>query len=99
MRWFVSRHPGAVAWLAQQGVSVDCMVAHLDVQQVQPGDWVMGSLPVSMAAQVCARGARYLHLSIDLPAHARGTELTARELDSLGARLQAFEVRAVELES
>lgn len=57
MRWFVSRHPGAVEWLAEQGLEVDRMIAHLDIRQIQSGDWVMGTLPVSLAAEVCARGA------------------------------------------
>lgn len=95
MRWFVSRHPGALDWLARKGVKVDHQVAHLDVQQVQPGDWVLGSLPVSVAAAICARGARYLHLSLNLPASARGRELTADELEMYGAQLQPYEVRAL----
>lgn len=97
MHWFVSRHPGAVEWLARKGVVVDRQVAHLDLAQVQAGDWVLGSLPVNMAAAVCARGAQYLHLSLALPAHARGRELTADELDAYGAHLQAYAVQALNL--
>jgi len=93
MRWFVSRHPGAIEWLSRQGIAVDQQIAHLNLQQIQPGDWVLGSLPVNMAAAVCARGARYLHLSLQVPADARGRELSADELDAFGAHLQAFEVR------
>ena len=54
---------------------------------------MIGILPVNLAARVCERGARYLNLSLDLPADARGRELTADELERYGARLEAFEVR------
>ena len=95
MRWFVSRHPGAIEWLSRQGIAVDRQIAHLSLELIQPGDWVLGSLPVNMAAAVCARGARYLHLSVEVPAEARGRELSADELDAFGGHLQAFEVRPV----
>jgi CRISPR-associated protein Csx16 len=90
--WFISRHPGAVAWAARQGLAVDRWAAHLDPAQVQPGDTVIGTLPIHLAAQVCARGARYLHLSLDLPAGLRGRELGADELQQAGARLEAYVV-------
>ena len=93
--WFVTRHPGAVEWAARQGQHIDRHVAHLDPADIAPGDTVIGILPVNLAARVCERGARYFNLSLDLPAAARGKELTADELDGYGARLEAFEVRTV----
>ncbi|BBD76984.1 CRISPR-associated protein Csx16 [Hydrogenophilus thermoluteolus] len=90
--WFVSRHPGAVAWAARQGLKVDRQVAHLDPDEVQAGDTVIGTLPVHLAAQVCARKARYLHLSLDLPPEARGLELSADDLERYGARLEAYHI-------
>lgn len=98
MRWFVSRHPGAVEWLAGQGVQVDRLVEHLDVREVEAGDWVLGTLPVSLVAQVCARGAFYLHLDVRLPAHARGSELSVAQLQQFGARLGAYHVLELSLE-
>ena len=91
--YFVSRHPGALTWAAGQHVRVDCVVAHLDPDTIQPGDTVIGTLPVNLAAQVCLAGARYVHLALDVPAHLRGCELSAHQLSQLGARLQAFDVR------
>lgn len=88
--WFISRHPGALEWARRRGLRVDQYVAHLDPASVQPGDTVIGSLPVNLAAAVCERGARYLHLSLELPAHLRGQELSADQLDALGARVQAY---------
>ena len=93
--WFVSRHPGALQWMQQHGPAFDCHVLHLDPAQVQRGDTVIGTLPVHLAAQVCARGAVYLHLVLETPPEARGRELSAQELAALGATLQGFDIRPV----
>lgn len=93
--WFVSRHPGAVEWIGRQGSAVDQYVTHVAPAHVQPHDTVIGSLPVNLAAAICERGARYLHLSLDLPAHLRGCELSADQLDELGARLEEYRVEQV----
>ena len=76
----------------RQGLAVDRQLPHLDPEQIAPGDTVIGTLPVNLVARVCARGGRYLHLSLDLPAEARGRELTADELERYGARLEAYVV-------
>ncbi len=90
--YFVSRHPGAVAWAVQQRLHVDSVVVHLDPTLVQPGDTVIGSLPVHLAAQVCQRGAAYWHLSLDLPAHLRGCELSAADMQQMDAQLHPYHV-------
>lgn len=93
--FFVTRHPGATAWARQQGLVVDRAVAHLDPAAVQPGDTVIGTLPVNLAAEVCARGGRYLHLSLDLPAAWRGRELGADDMRACGARIEEYRVQRV----
>ncbi len=90
--WFVSRHPGALEWAARQGLQIDRFATHLDPAQVQRGDTVVGSLPVNLAAMVCQRQARYLNLSVSLPAELRGKELSADQLERLGARLESFQI-------
>ena len=90
--YFVTRHPGAVVWAATEGLIVDVRVAHLDPEVIQAGDTVIGTLPIHLAAQVCARGGRYLHLSMEIPQEARGRELTVADLRQFGARLEAYQV-------
>jgi CRISPR-associated protein Csx16 len=90
--WFISRHPGAIAWAAQQGLSVDRHAQHLDPAQVQVGDTVIGTLPVHLAAAVCQVGARFFNLSLDLPAHWRGRELSVDQLRQCKARLECFDI-------
>lgn len=94
--WFISRHPGAIAWAQEQGLRVDRLAAHLDVELVQPGDVIIGTLPVNLVAQVCALGAGYLNLSLTLPADWRGRELSADELRACNARLEAYQVTPAE---
>lgn len=91
--FFISRHPGAIEWAARQHMPVDRCLAHLDPAIVMAGDIVIGSLPVNLAAQVCAAGAQYWHLSLELPAEMRGQELSADDMARLGARVERFDVR------
>lgn len=93
--YFVTRHPGAREWAERQGISVEQLVAHLDTSIIEPGDIVLGTLPVHLAAEVCRRGGRYLHLILDVPARLRGQALTAGQMDSCGARLREFYVTDV----
>ncbi len=89
----VTRHAGAKEWIERQGVPVDEVRDHLDVGEVGAGDRVVGTLPAHLAAEVCERGAEYVHLAIDLPAELRGRELSAEDLERLGARLVPLAVR------
>ncbi|MBI1209581.1 MAG: CRISPR-associated protein Csx16 [Azospirillum sp.] len=88
---FVTRHPGAVAWARRRGIEAEA-VAHLDIAAVETGDTVLGTLPVHLAADLCARGARYCHLEMDVPQSLRGKELTADEMEAAGARLVSYRV-------
>lgn len=90
--YFISRHPGACEWARHEGITVDEVVTHLDIDRVKSGDTVAGTLPVNLAAQICAQGARYLHLTLEMPAEARGQELSAEQMRQYGARLEPFYV-------
>lgn len=94
--YFITRHPGALEWAAQEGLTGAECIAHLDLAHIGPGDRVIGTLPVNLAAEVCAKGARYLHLSLRLPAEARGTELSAEEMRRYGASLREYRIEPVD---
>lgn len=93
--FFVSRHRGAADWACAQGLAVDHRMAHLELDAIRPGDVVIGTLPVHLAALVCARGARYLHLVLELPPERRGQELSASDMAACGARLEEYRVQHV----
>lgn len=89
---FVTRHKGAVEWARRQGLEAE-IVSHLDPSEIRPGDIVIGTLPIHLVADICRRGARYLHLTLDLPPESRGRELSADDMATFGAKLQEFEAR------
>lgn len=93
--YFVTRHAGALAWARGRGLAAEA-VRHLDTAMLRPGDTVIGTLPVHLAAEVCARGARFLFLRLDVPEARRGAELTAADMDAFGAALVEYEVRRLE---
>lgn len=93
--YFVSRHTGAVQWARRKNLFVNQLVSHLDTRIIQADDTVIGSLPVNLAAQVCAIGARYFHLTLEISPELRGVELSADQLEHLGARLQQFEIKEI----
>lgn len=94
--YLVTRHPGAREWVEREGIAVDRIVDHLDPTQVKAGDVVTGSLPVNLAAQVCAAGGRYLHLSLDLPPELRGKELSVEDMREVRARIEEYSVHRVD---
>ena len=95
MRYFVSRHEGAIQWAKKQQLAIDAWQDHFDVDQAQAGDVVYGTLPIPMVAQLMARGARYFHLSFEMPKELRGRELTAEEMDQLQVSLVEYRVEAL----
>ena len=93
--WLVTRHPGTVAWSRRRGIAA-VIIEHLDPGQVQAGDMVLGSLPTHIVAALNAKGVRFKHLAYDTPPELRGRELTADDLERLGARLVEYRVERVE---
>ena len=88
--YFISRHAGAVEWAEAEGFHVDQLLAQFDVTIVKQGDNVLGTLPINLVAEVNARGGNYFHLTLEMPADARGKELTAADMRQFGARLEAY---------
>jgi len=93
--YFITRHKGALDWARWRGIKATHL-AHLDVDIIQPKDVVLGTLPISLVAEINQRGARYLHLTIEnLPQEKRGQELSAEDMDAFGAKLEEYEARKV----
>ena len=77
-------------WARRNEIYAHRWVSHVDTREIAAGDTVIGSLPVHMAAAVCARGARYLHLALHVSKELRGHELTSEQLTELEASLQCY---------
>ena len=91
--WFISRHSGAIHWMQVHGPHIDEHITHLENHAIHAGDKVVGTLPLHLAAHVCAIGAQYWHLSFSVPEHLRGQELTTQELEQLGATLKQYSIQ------
>lgn len=87
---FVSRHQGAIEWIKQQPIQVDAFIEHLNVDNIQADDVVIGTLPIHLAAEVCQKGAKFYFLSVNVAREQRGTELTCEQLEQQGCSLQQF---------
>lgn len=94
--WLVSRHQGAIDFINSLGIEIHQQVPHLNLEEVNPGDVIYGTLPIHLAAEVCAKGARYLHLTLNLPFELRGKEISLADLHLANPKLEEFKVIKVE---
>jgi len=91
MNIIVTRHQGAVEWLAQRGINGD-VISHATAEDVRDRT-VYGMLPLHLAAE-----ADVVHVidMPDMPPEARGQDLSPEQMDEYGARLTGYVVsRAV----
>lgn len=95
---FVTRHRGAREWAESRGIRIDRWVEHPDMSTVEPGAVVVGTLPIHLAAELHVRGARSLHLSLDLPAELRGRDLSAEQMNRARARIEEYRVVRIDPE-
>ncbi|MDK4681161.1 CRISPR-associated protein Csx16 [Kingella negevensis] len=94
---FISRHAGAMDWIRQQpNWQIDEIVPHLDLARVQAGDVIVGTLPIHLAAEVCAKGAKFYFLQMPQSFAGRGSEYTAEEMTAAGASLVQFDVKRID---
>lgn len=96
--FLVTRHAATRGWIANRGYQEARVVPHLTAELIAAltqGDVVIGTLPIQLIAEVGERGARYVHLSIDMTPDMRGVELTEADIDRLGGRLEEFKVSRV----
>jgi putative CRISPR-associated protein (TIGR02620 family) len=95
MIYVVTRHAGAIAWLASKGFTGEIAV-HLSSDQIKDGNIYIGVLPVPMIKQILDAGSRfYLLVLPEISLEKRVRELTPDEMDAAGAILQ--EVTRIDL--
>lgn len=92
----VTRHRGAVEWIRHRLCANEAQVVeHLGDLTFDPGDRVLGVLPLALAARLCALGVEVYVIDVDTPPAWRGREMTADDLCALGASLVRYEVREI----
>ena len=94
----LTRHPGAVQWLQRKlgNQSQLEIVAHLEHVTLKRNDRVYGIFPMHLAAHLCTLGVECWMIDVVIPATLRGVELSAEQLNQLGAELVRYEVRRAE---
>jgi len=99
---FVTRHSGAVDWAIRHNyISPDKeveVISHFgdeNINSLKEGDVVRGTLPINIVQELNAKGVHYWHLSLNIPADARGRELTADDMDNFGCSLIQYSVSLV----
>jgi len=101
MNHLVSRHLGALDWMKRRLGDRSFQVhEHLDSSfRPEPGDRVFGVLTVAWVERICHSGAEAWVLDVEVTADLRGKELSAEQLDELGAVLVRYEARRLNSES
>ena len=103
--YFISRHAGAQRWAryhdsrGELPLHIDRYEEHFDPRWTEPGDVVIGTLPLNVIAELQARGGQFVSLDLQTPPHRRGQELTATEMTAMGALLTPYRVQALETRS
>lgn len=69
---------------------------HLEPDEIEPGVHYYGVFPLHLAAAICEQGSACWAISVNMPPALRGQELSAQQLDELGAVLVRYEVQASE---
>lgn len=90
----ITRHPGAVQWVRHLlDHEVVESLPHLYTEDIDPNACYYGVFPLNLAAAICAAGAECWALTLDMPPELRGQELSAEQLQRLGASLVRYDVR------
>lgn len=91
MIYLITRHISSYQWL-KKAISEPCIqMDHLNNPDIiYPGDIVIGNLPIRLISNICNRGARFIHLQIDICEPLRGQELTYNQLLRLKPRLVEY---------
>lgn len=89
----VTRHPGALEWLARHHPELGNaeIISHASAGDLEDSI-VIGVLPVNLAA-LCPE---YWHMSMNVPPEYRGKELSADEMETFGCKIERYVIRKVE---
>lgn len=89
----ITRHPGLIEVLEAEGIATGTtpVVAHCSPEQIR-GKHVAGVLPLALAAEC----ASVTEVVLNLPAEARGRELSAAEVRQYMTGVRRYTVQEVE---
>ena len=87
-------------WLQRKYGLTTEVITHLDedhIQQIKPGDTIIGNLPEHLASKLCEQGAHYCVINLNYANHPelRGRDLNQKELDQLNPTIERYHVTHV----
>lgn len=94
--YFVTRHADVIEWAERKNLGNIVQVRHFDPSVIKSGDRVVGSLSVSLVAEINRLGGHYGDITLSLTESDRGKELSSADMDRLGAKIEWFYVAAVQ---
>jgi len=84
----ITRHPGALKWIYRHTGFKDVKhIQHASEADIR-GNRVIGTLPVHLAAMA----GEYWHLTMDIPPHLRGKELSCEQMEQLGCKIVCYKL-------
>ncbi|HWO07442.1 MAG TPA: CRISPR-associated protein Csx16 [Candidatus Paceibacterota bacterium] len=98
--YVITRHAAASDFVARKGFSGAQVVAHAADDfwaGLKIGDVVVGTLPIHLAARACEiTGSPFGFLEVNVPADARGRELSLEEMERFGATISWWSIQAAQ---
>ena len=92
--YFISRHKGAIEW-AKPLLPAARFLSEVPSEDLHSGDCVYGTIPIDIAATLCASQVRVFALVFDRNGLVRGNELSADELRLRNAHFEEYVVHRI----
>ena len=92
----IANQPGIKDWITLKGIKAS-FISHLtddDIELALKGTTFIGDLPLDMVAKIYDqhREMKFVFLDVRIPAELKGVELSAEQMDKLGAKLVGYKV-------
>ena len=89
MKFIVTRHKGAVAWIKKHyGIfSNFIVIPHISKEQIK-GNIIIGTLPIDLAVLA----GEYWHLSMKIPLEMSGKEFTVEDMEEFGCQIVKYKI-------
>ncbi|MEZ8613821.1 MULTISPECIES: CRISPR-associated protein Csx16 [unclassified Vibrio] len=91
--YFVTRHPATIDLIKSFNIDIHHWLTHVEsIDMFEPGDTVLGTLPIHLVVELTEKNVNYYHFSLDIPSYLRGRELSYLQLIECSPRLEKYEV-------
>jgi len=89
MKIIITKHQGAIDWLAKQGITGDIRT-RVKAEDIENQD-VIGALPFYLACLTKSISV----ISMEIPRENKGKDISCRQMDEYGAKLNKYRVTKI----